>query len=98
MIIRLVHMHFRKEDTATFKALFEENMEYIRNHEGCKHLELLEDVDNPQSFSTYSIWQSVEALDTYRNSELFKRVWTATKALFDAKPTAYSFKKNIMLP
>ena len=42
---------------------------------------------------TYSHWESEEALNKYRDSELFKSVWSFTKALFAEKPQAFSTKK-----
>jgi heme-degrading monooxygenase HmoA len=47
---------------------------------------------------TYSIWDSEEVLEQYRDSELFKSVWTFTKTLFSDKPTAFSAKKIEELP
>ena len=34
-----------------------------------------------------------EFMNQYRDSQLFKSVWTSTKALFSEKPQAWSTKK-----
>jgi heme-degrading monooxygenase HmoA len=39
---------------------------------------------------TYSYWLSEEHLNAYRDSELFKTTWAATKVLFLDKPVAFS--------
>jgi heme-degrading monooxygenase HmoA len=57
---------------------------------GCMHVELLKEVKEGQIYFTRSIWHHENDLNNYRNSELFKGVWTDTKALFDAKPEAWT--------
>jgi heme-degrading monooxygenase HmoA len=54
------------------------------------HLELLNGTDQPEVFFTYSHWESVEALENYRHSELFRTTWTKAKPLFAAKAEAWS--------
>lgn len=92
MLIRIVKMHFQPDKTADFLAMFDEIKDKVRNFEGCEYLELMQDYDNPNSFSTYSKWRNDEALNAYRHSELFDGVWTKTKAMFNAKPVAFSLK------
>lgn len=57
---------------------------------GCRHLELMRDIHQPNVFMTYSYWDDETALNYYRNSVLFKETWAKTKLLFAEKPTAYS--------
>jgi hypothetical protein len=90
MIKRIVKMSFKPENIEAFKLIFETNWQKIKGFEGCEYVELLQDKNNPQIFFTYSLWQSEEHLNNYRNSELFNGVWAATKALFNAKPEAWS--------
>lgn len=93
MLIRIVRMTFRPEEVPAFLENFEENKSSIRNFRGCQHLELWQDENQKNIFMTYSHWESSEALDQYRDSELFKTVWSFTKALFSEKPQAFSSKK-----
>jgi quinol monooxygenase YgiN len=95
MLIRIVKMTFQEEKVADFLKLFEETKHRIRNFEGCSHLELLKDYNAGNIFSTYSYWKDEEALNKYRDSELFAEVWTNTKKLFADKPVAFSLKKYI---
>jgi heme-degrading monooxygenase HmoA len=92
MIKRLVKMSFQEEKIETFKTIFKNNWQYIKNFEGCSHVELLQDENNPHVFFTYSLWSSEEALNNYRASELFKNVWGSTKILFNDKPLAWTVK------
>lgn len=93
MLVRIVRMTFKEGARADFLQNFEENKSAIRNFPGCHHLELWEDEQDKNIFLTYSHWESEEALNQYRDSELFKTVWSFTKALFAAKPVAFSSKK-----
>ena len=92
MLIRIVKMNFQPEKTAEFLQMFDDIKHRIRNFDGCEHLELMQDYDDPNSFSTYSKWHDDDALNAYRNSDLFDGVWTRTKAMFNAKPVAFSLK------
>ncbi len=98
MLIRIVRMTFREEATEAFLENFDANKEEIRNFAGCSHLELWQDENQKNIFITYSHWESEAALNQYRDSELFKTVWSFTKTLFAEKPVAFSSKKIQELP
>lgn len=93
MIVRIVTMSFKKDSIELFKDLFDKKKEAIRNQPGCMFLELYQDINNPQKFSTYSYWERIEDLDNYRFSQLFKEVWPLTKAMFNQPAVATSFTK-----
>ncbi|WP_194852554.1 putative quinol monooxygenase [Nonlabens antarcticus] len=93
MIVRIVKMHFQKDRILEFQTMFEDIKEGIRNQPGCSLLELYQDIDDKQAFYTYSYWDSEADLNNYRHSALFKKIWPATKAMFDEKPTAHSVHK-----
>ncbi len=90
MIIRIVQMTFREEAIPAFEGLFAERKGRIRSFEGCLHLELWQDANNPATFFTYSHWESEAYLNQYRFSEFFKETWGLTKALFADGPKAWS--------
>lgn len=90
MITRIVKMTFREEEIEAFKSLFEERKFMIRNFEGCTHLELWQDKQQPSIFFTYSIWDSEEHLNLYRMSHFFDDTWSLTKQKFAAKPEAWT--------
>lgn len=90
-------MKFKKESIDQFVQVFEEYKDQIRNAPGCTHLRLLQATDDPSIFSTFSHWENAESLYNYRHSSTFKEVWPLTKALFDAKPEAWSFEEKYHL-
>ena len=92
-LIRVVRMTFRPEVVPAFLENFEAHKILIRNFPGCRHLELWQDENEKNIFVTYSHWESEAALNQYRDSQLFKSVWSFTKTLFSEKPQAWSTKK-----
>lgn len=97
MIVRIVQMNFRPEEVANFEALFAERKQMIRSFEGCHHLELWQDAHDSNIFFTYSMWESEAHLNHYRFSDFFKDTWSKTKALFQAKPQAWSVTQKVVV-
>ena len=93
MIKRIVKMSFKPENINDFVEVFKINWNFIKGFDGCEHVELLQDQLHPNIFFTYSLWQSEEHLNTYRDSELFNKVWGKTKVLFNDKPEAWTVKQ-----
>jgi len=94
MIVRIVRMEFQPNKVEDFKNIFEERKAKIRSFPGCQYLELLQGTNAQTNiFTTYSYWDSEEALNEYRYSELFAETWQLTKALFSKKAEATSFHK-----
>ncbi|NVK49672.1 MAG: antibiotic biosynthesis monooxygenase [Cyclobacteriaceae bacterium] len=93
MLIRIVRMTFQEDQVQAFLENFHTNKKKIRSFPGCHHLELWQDENRKNIFLTYSHWESEEALNKYRDSELFKSVWSYTKTLFADRPVAFSSKK-----
>ncbi|NVJ86388.1 MAG: antibiotic biosynthesis monooxygenase [Algoriphagus sp.] len=93
MLIRSVRMTFQEDKIDAFLKNFGANKKKIRSFPGCHHLELWQDENQKNIFMTYSHWENEEALNKYRDSELFKSVWSYTKTLFSERPIAFSSKK-----
>ena len=93
MIKRFVKMTFKTENIERFKDIFNASKNLIAAMEGCIHVELLQDINNPNLFFTLSIWDDPKFLEAYRQSELFEGVWAKTKILFADKPEAWSVKQ-----
>jgi heme-degrading monooxygenase HmoA len=93
MITRVVKMIFRKEEVLSFQQLFEERKHLIRGFEGCTHLELWQDNNDPCIFFTYSIWDTEAHLEAYRASGFFDDTWKLTKSKFADKPQAWTVKQ-----
>lgn len=93
MLVRIVKMGFYKQNIEVFLENFDVTKTKIRAFEGCQFLELYRDKNNPTIFFTYSHWESEEALEKYRDSELFNSVWSKVKPLFSVRPEAWSVDK-----
>lgn len=91
-ITRLVKMTFVESEINTFLEIFNANKTRIAAFEGCEKVELKRDINSPNIFFTISTWRSENDLENYRNSELFKGVWSQTKVLFDKRAEAWSLK------
>ena len=85
-------MHFRPEGCDTFLEIFRNSKSLIAASDGCKYLELLRDKDDPCRFMTLSHWDDEASLEKYRQSELFRKTWSAAKVLFDKKAEAWTLE------
>ncbi|NNE54651.1 MAG: antibiotic biosynthesis monooxygenase [Flavobacteriales bacterium] len=90
MLIRIVRMTFQPEKVDEFVAVFDTYKSKIRSAPGCTHLQLWNDVHEPNVFCTYSHWESEQDLNNYRHSDTFAEVWPRTKSLFLKPPQAWS--------
>ena len=90
-------MHFTEAGVNEFLEIFNQNKMAIRNFEGCTHLELLKDQENPFVYTTLSHWNNEQCLENYRKSELFGSVWGRVKTLFAERTQAFSLIKFIEL-
>lgn len=93
MIKRIVKMSFVPNKVEEFKTVFKENRVLIASFKGCSHVELLQDKLHANVFFTFSIWESEDFLNAYRDSELFETVWNKTKVLFNQKPEAWTVEE-----
>ena len=91
MLVRIVQMTFQPDALDTFLTYFDASSPKIRARPGCLHLELLHDVRYPNVCATYSHWTDDDALQAYRESDLFRGTWAKVKPLFAARPTAQSY-------
>ncbi len=90
MIRRIVKLTFQDDKVDEFKALFHSRKEKIVSSKGCHSVDLLQHIQKPNVFFTYSFWESEEDLNAYRHSELFAETWAKTKSMFADKPKAWS--------
>lgn len=91
-------MTFDQNKTEEFERLFEETKSQIRSFPGVLYLEMLESKQEKYVYFTYSHWKSEEDLEVYRKSDLFKRTWKKTKALFATPAKAWSCERLHHLP
>lgn len=93
MLIRFVKLTIAEQNIEAFELHFETVKDKIRASKGNLHVELLQDLNNPQIFFTHSHWESFEDLETYRHSAFFDEVWRYTKTLFSEKAEAWSLEQ-----
>lgn len=92
MILRLVKMKFKPEESANFEAFFYSIKDTIEAMPGILSVKLYQDEDDENIFFTHSIWLNTSSLDAYRTSEFFSEIWPKTKTMFADKPMAWSLK------
>ena len=90
MILRLVKMKFKPEESANFIAFFDTIKDRIEAMPGIVSVKLYQDENDPNVFFTHSMWLNTSSLDAYRTSDFFKVIWPKTKLMFDDKPMAWS--------
>lgn len=92
IIRRIVRLEFDPERVAEFVHFFSENKAVIASFPGCLSLELFQDDTFEHVYYTFSTWENAEALESYRQSETYTKLWSFAKARFAGKPLAYSLK------
>lgn len=93
MIKRIVKLSFKENMGEFFLSSILPNQKlFTRNFKGCNHLELWQSTQSNDIIFSYSLWDSEELLNEYRNSEKFRSFWEETKQHFSTKAEAYSVK------
>ena len=90
MITRIVKLYISPDETEKFKTLFTNYKSEIIGFKGCLSVDLLQEKNNSSVFFTYSKWDSLKSIEEYRNSILFKGIWSSVKPLFSQKAQAWS--------
>ncbi|NNF01966.1 MAG: antibiotic biosynthesis monooxygenase [Bacteroidia bacterium] len=93
MITRIVRLPIDPEHLSDFLKIFEQIQNEIGSQPGCINLELFADVRKSGQVFTKSEWEDEEALNNYRNSELFKSTWPEVKKLFTDRAQAWTLSK-----
>jgi len=91
MLVRIVQLEIQPELTQRFLELYSSHQEMIRGRQGCISLQLLQSDENPNHLATLSHWDGEEALNRYRNSDFFRKLWSEVKPLFPANAKAFSY-------
>ena len=90
MITRIVKLTFREDTIEAFLDFFDTINTQVSRFEGCRGMRLLRDKHHPERVFTYSYWESEAALNNYRDSALFGKVWPGIKPWFGEKPEAWT--------
>ena len=80
MVIRIVSLKCKPEDIDAFRLFVRESSLRVRQSPGCLALQIVNDIADPTSFFTLSTWRDADALEAYRASPLFVKIWPRVKA------------------
>ncbi len=94
MITRIVKLTFKDDKIEEFIKIYEMSKPVILTFKGCHQVELLKDVEQRNVLFTYSIWDTVEELNSYRSSDFFRNKWKHVKTLFIKDPEAWSLQTH----
>jgi quinol monooxygenase YgiN len=83
-------MTFHPDRLDAFAEVFREARPRIAAVPGCLSVALWRDARYPNILTTVSHWESADALEAYRQSDLFRTTWARTTPLFAAAPVAQS--------
>ena len=82
-----------------FTDIFNRIKNEIRSQSGCLSLELLRSSDTSENcIWTISLWKSIDDLETYRASALFRKTWSEVKPFFSGKAQAWTLTSIDYLP
>jgi quinol monooxygenase YgiN len=90
MITRIVKIHFQEDKIADFLSFFEQIKWEVAKQKNCGGMKLLQDKYQPNIVFTYSLWEDENALNAYRDSELFQKIWPTIKPWFKEKAEAWT--------
>ena len=90
MITRIVMLNFQPDRVDEFLEIFYQNKQVLAKSDGCIRLEIFKSTNDTDTYFTISNWQSEDHLEMYRQSELFKYIWSKVKPLFNNKAQAWT--------
>lgn len=90
MITRIVKLTFQPDKIDNFIRFFDTINTRVSTFENCYGMRLMQEKDKPYVVFTYSLWESEDALNKYRDSELFQGVWSTIKPWFGEKAEAWT--------
>ena len=94
MLVRIVKLTLKEESLEIFFEEFNKNKMKIVNFPGCQGMRLLQDVTQKNIIMTYSHWNHEQALNSYRESDVFSTLWSNIKPHFTQRPEAWSHEIN----
>jgi quinol monooxygenase YgiN len=90
MLTRIVKLTFQEDKVTEFLSFFDTINTRVSTFENCYGMRLMQDIHHPTIIFTYSNWKDENALNNYRDSDLFGVVWSTIKPWFGGKPEAWS--------
>lgn len=91
-LTRVVKLTLAPHHIEDFKQVWIGHKSSIANMQGCISLQAYQDHKEPHIFFTISQWENEHALDNYRYSDFFKKLWSTVKPMFTEKAMAHSLQ------
>ena len=91
LILRIVGLPVRTEDEPEFLRAFDDAYPRIRGLPACDYLALIGSRSGAADYLTMSIWTSAKALEDYRKSPLFARIWPQIRKTLRDDPWVQSY-------
>ncbi|GAC1538696.1 MAG: hypothetical protein NVS2B7_09880 [Herpetosiphon sp.] len=92
MITRLVEMEIKPEAVQEFLGLYRSVRREIQSQPGCMQVLLVQAIDRPNQFATWSSWEDEAGLEAYRRSSFFRGFWPSVRALFSSPARAQTWR------
>lgn len=92
MIIRKVDLEIDPRKIEEFEKIFTSRNPALNKVQGCHRVELIKHPEIEFGYSTLSMWDSEDDLNSYRNSVYFCETWKMLKPLFTTKAVAVTYE------
>lgn len=89
-LVRIVYLYFEEEYSTTFNQVFLKYKPILLQQVGCQNVQLYQVEGQSQDFVTISQWRNKDDLERYRQSDVFRKMWSNLKPHFYQKPNAHS--------
>ena len=91
MIKRVVRLTLKDDASINaFQEIYRSRNPFTKGVKGCREVKVLKDVDHDDVYYTFSIWDSNEDLEAYRQSNYFAETWPMVKAQLAKRAEAFS--------
>jgi heme-degrading monooxygenase HmoA len=97
-VTRIVKLGISEKYRDAFRQFTHLQKGEILSFKGCRSLEILNSIADPEIFFTISRWESEDDLTNYRNSPFFTDNWLRIKVWFSQKAEAWSVDEVINNP
>lgn len=95
MVVRLVALRVQTDRQAELAAVLAESYPRVRAVSGCQGIQILQDVTDSLRYVSWSLWDTVEALEAYRAGPVYAEVWPRIRACLAERAQAQTLEVRI---
>lgn len=92
MVVRFVSLRATPERQAELAEVVTTSAPVVRAVPGCRGLTILQDINDPLHYLTWSLWDSAADLEAYRRSAVYGQVWPRIRACLAERAHAHTFE------